>query len=368
MEILKRFKDPHLARRIIEGLNAALGGRSLRVMEVCGTHTMAISRTGIRSLLRGRIELVSGPGCPVCVTDVADIDRMLAYARLKDVTVVTFGDMIRVPGTETSLLGERTRGADIRVVYSPLEAVQMAKNLPDRKVVFLGVGFETTAPVVALALETARQEGIGNFLVYSAFKVVPPAIRVLLEDQEIALDGFLLPGHVSTVTGSLAFAFIGKEYGLPAVVAGFEAVDILTALHRLTEAHDQGRSEVINAYTRAVREDGNPAAREILEKCFETVDARWRGIGKIPQSGLKLREAYAAHDAEEVLPVSLTTPPREPAGCRCGEVLKGKLVPPGCPLFGRACVPESPVGPCMVSSEGSCAAYYRYDRGEGRRA
>lgn len=333
----------------------------LRIMEVCGTHTVAISRAGIRTLLPDKLSLVSGPGCPVCVTDAADIDKMIAFSRLPRVMVATFGDMMRVPGSSSSLAAEKSQGADIRVVYSPFDAVNLASHNPRRTVVFLGVGFETTAPAVALAIEEAADLGLRNFCVYSAHKLVPPALEALCSDPQLGIQGFLFPGHVSTVLGRSAYLKLSQEYGVPAAIAGFEPVDILSAIDLLVEAITSGRGGVINAYRRAVREEGNPRAREAISRVFRTVDACWRGIGHVPLSGLAIREELGEYDAERRFRVDIP-PSRTPAGCACGEVLKGKLLPMECPLFSTICAPDTPVGPCMVSSEGSCAAYYRYHR------
>lgn len=364
MGLTERFRDPELGKRIVARIRARVGregGRPLKIMEVCGTHTMAISRAGIRDLLRGCVRLVSGPGCPVCVTDEADLDRMIALARLPGVIITTFGDMVRVPGSHSYLLLEKSRGAEVRVVYSPLDAVEVAEENPGKKVVFLGVGFETTVPVVALALEEARERRVNNFLVYSAHKLVPPALEALLSDPEIEIDAFLYPGHVSTVLGRQAYEGLHTRYRVPAAIAGFEPLDILQAIDLLVDEVKAGRGGVLNAYPRAVREEGNPYAREAITRCFQPADAPWRGLGVIPASGLQVREEFSAHDAARQLPVEVP-PPRRARGCSCGEVLKGKIEPPQCLLFGGACTPANPVGPCMVSGEGACAAYYHYER------
>lgn len=360
------FRRPDLARGLLDTVQrqaARLAGRLGRrvvLMEVCGTHTVAISRSGMRAALASCLELKSGPGCPVCVTDYADIDAMIALARLPEVTVATFGDMLRVPGSHGSLEEERARGARVQVFYSPLDTVAWAAVHPERQVVFLGVGFETTAPGVALALEAARQRGLPNFSLFSSHKLVPPVMRALVEDPHLAVDGFILPGHVSVITGRQAFDFLAAEYGKPAAVAGFEPVDILAAVGELLKQLASGRAAVANTYTRVVREDGNPVAREVLGRYFEPDAASWRGIGNVPASGLALRPEYGAWDARRRFPVEVP-PPRIPPGCRCGELLKGYIIPPDCRLFGRACTPEHPVGPCMVSSEGACAAYYQWE-------
>lgn len=364
---LEGFRDPLLVRRLlgrVRRLSAAaadrLGHRPV-IMEVCGTHTMAISRSGLRSALADAVELKSGPGCPVCVTDYRDIDAMLALARLPGVTVATFGDMLRVPGSSSSLEKERAGGASVEVFYSPADAVAWAAAHPERQVVFLGVGFETTAPVVAASLEEAREKGLPNFTVYSAHKVIPPVMRALLADPELGIDGFLLPGHVSSVVGRRAFDFLAAEYGIPAAVTGFEPVDILLGLDAVLGQLAKGEAQVVNCYGRVVREEGNRLAQAVLDRYFEPADATWRGIGTVPASGLILKPAFAGFDAARRFTVEVP-PPRIPRGCRCGELLKGKIKPTQCGLFGRGCTPEHPVGPCMVSSEGACAAYYLYDQ------
>lgn len=355
------------ARPFIERIRrkVAEAGRPLRLMEVCGTHTVAISRSGLRSLLAGAVDLVSGPGCPVCVTADSEIDRMLAYCDLPGALVCTYGDLLRVPGSRGSLADRRAAGADVRVVYSVMDAVAMARAAPGRHVIFLGIGFETTAPAAALALATAAEAGVDNFFVHSAHKLTPPAMRALLAEGGAQIDGFLCPGHVSTVLGEEGFAFLAAEYGLPAAIAGFEPLDMLLAVDYLVDAA-LGRQPVrlANMYSRWVKRDGNPQARQVMAQTFEPCDAEWRGLGVIPGSGLALRAAYARFDATLAYPAVVPVPaPRK--SCRCGQVLRGEIRPTGCGLFGKACVPEHPLGPCMVSSEGACAAYYRYDDERG---
>jgi len=364
---LGRWREPDLSRKLLARVIllartvAERLGRLPVFMEVCGTHTVAISRTGLRGLLAGYLELRSGPGCPVCVTDGGEIERMIMLARLPEVTVATFGDMLRVPGRDTSLEEERARGARVEVVYSPADAVALAEAHPEKQVVFLGVGFETTAPTVALALAAAAEKKLPNFTVYSAHKLVPPVMRALLHDPGPAVDGFILPGHVCAVTGRAPFDFIAEQYGLPAVITGFEPLDILGSVYRLLEMILSGHVRVLNGYTRVVREAGNREARLIMNKYFRPVDAFWRGFGPVPESGLALRERFGGFDAARrfALPEPATAV-RE--GCRCGDLLRGRINPRQCPLFAAACTPARPVGPCMVSSEGACAAYYQYER------
>ncbi|MHB0886130.1 MAG: hydrogenase formation protein HypD [Bacillota bacterium] len=363
-DLVREFRRPDLARAILDRIKARLtGAQPLRLMEVCGTHTVAISRSGLRSLLGPEVDLVSGPGCPVCVTSQGDIDAMLELAGRPGVIVATFGDMVRVPGSRCSLLEARAAGARVEVVYSALDAVRLAVANRGDKVVFLGVGFETTTPGTALAIETAEREGVPNFLVYAAHKLVPPALAALMTDPELGIDGLVLPGHVSVVIGRRAYLEPLAARRVPAAIAGFEPVDILLAVDRVAEMLGAGRTEVANTYARAVTEEGNPLAQAAIERCFGPVTATWRGLGEIPGSGLVLRSHLVARDAREKLGVTVREAP-DPPGCSCGDVLRGKIKPPACPLFGGPCSPTAPVGPCMVSTEGACAAYYRYERGE----
>lgn len=362
MRYIDEYRDPGVLRGQLEEIGRF--GFHASFMEVCGTHTMAISRAGLRPLLAERVDLVSGPGCPVCVTSEADIGRAIALAGREGVTLATFGDMMRVPGPRGTLSEAASQGAAVKVVYSPLEALRMAREDPGRKVVFLGVGFETTAPAVAASVMTAKRDGVGNYFVLSLHKLVPPALRALVEMKDFSIDGFLLPGHVSSIIGSRAYAFLAEEYGIPCVIAGFEAADILRAVSLLMKMKREGSPSVVIEYSRAVKPEGNPKAREIMERVFEPADAEWRGLGTIPASGLVMREEFQAHDAG-TWEVDVPALPRD-SGCRCGDVLCGKIKPMGCPLFARVCTPESPVGPCMVSTEGTCASYYLYDYQEGR--
>jgi len=347
-----------LARRVHE-----LVRRPVRIMELCGTHTMAIARHGLTSLLPQQLSLISGPGCPVCVTATEEIDRAMKLARSPGVIVATFGDMLRVPGSEGSLAQARAQGAHVEVVYSALEALELARANPDAQVVMLAIGFETTAPTLAASVLTARAEGLANYSLLVMHKLIPPAIRALLASGEVALDGLLCPGHVSTVIGSRPYEFAARDYFMACVISGFEPVDIMASLVMLLEQIAEGRPRVEIQYARAVRPEGNPKAVEVMNQVFEPLDAPWRGLGVIPMSGLKLREEFAAFDAARRFDLSVP-PPRENPACRCGEVLKGLCTPPECPLFATACTPARPVGPCMVSSEGSCAAWYRYRRQE----
>jgi hydrogenase expression/formation protein HypD len=354
------FRNGETAKKILARLRAA-AGRPIRLMEICGTHTVAIFRHGIRSLLPPAIQLVSGPGCPVCVTATEEIDRAVRLARTPGVHVATFGDLIRVPGTESSLKKEMAAGAKVSMVYSTLDAVDLAQKHPDENVVFLGIGFETTAPTVAAAVQTADRLGLANFFVLSAHKLLPPAMEALLSGGELKIDGFLCPGHVTTIIGVEAYHSVAQRYGTPCVVTGFEPVDVLLGITQLAEMLAEGRADVAIQYKRGASAEGNPKARQVLMTVFEPVDAPWRGLGWIPKSGLGFREAYHRFDAARVFDLAVPPAP-EPPGCRCGEVLRGAVTPPECRLYQKVCTPDDPVGPCMVSSEGTCAAYYRYHR------
>jgi hydrogenase expression/formation protein HypD len=334
-------------------------GRQVRLMEVCGTHTVAIFRHGIRNLLPSDIVLLSGPGCPVCVTAVKDVETAMALARRKEIILTTFGDMMRVPGDKASLFDVKAEGGDVRIVYSPLDSLRIAEENRSKKVVFFATGFETTSPSVAGTISEAERRGIGNFFIYSVHKTVPAALRALLDSGEVRVDGFILPGHVCTVTGSRPYEFVAAEYGRPAVVTGFDGEDILSGIRMILEQLAANQSKVEIQYTKVVKEQGNPRAVAVLNEYFEPEDAEWRGIGVIPGSGLRLRAAYARRDIRNVVELAVHAG-SGPKGCACGEVLKGVKLPSDCRLFGKVCTPDKPVGPCMVSSEGSCAAYFKY--------
>lgn len=340
----------------------AEGKKSLRFMEVCGTHTVAIFRSGIRQILPENVELVSGPGCPVCVTCDDYIDKAIAYSRRKNFVVATFGDMLKVPGSSSSLATASAEGADVRIVYSPLDCIELALNNPHKKIIFLAVGFETTAPTAAATVLAAKARGVKNLFMLSAQKLVPPALRMLLADSQVKVDGFLLPGHVAVVIGAKAFNFLADEFKIPSAVGGFEADEILTALTSLLEQIDNARAEVVNDYRAVVKAEGNVAAQKILSQVYEIADVDWRGIGKIPASGLKMRDDFADFDIERVEPIEIERVEKKSA-CRCGEVLRGIVKPTDCPLFGKACKPLHAVGSCMVSVEGVCAAWFKYGGG-----
>ena len=352
------FKDPVLARGLIKSIQA-LAPEHATLMEVCGTHTVAIARNGIRDLMPEGCKLASGPGCPVCVTANRDIDAVIALARVENVILTPFGDMTRVPGSSSSLLKEQAAGRDVRIVYSPLDALSIAQANPDRPVVFVGVGFETTTPLVAMAIKRAAALGLKNFSVYAAHKNMPGALDVLMGDPELKVDALILPGHVSTIIGIEPYRFLAEKYGIPGVITGFEPLDVLQGIAMLMRQLHEGRAEIENAYARGVMAEGNPVALAAIDDVFETCTATWRGLGPIEGSGYRIREQYAQFDALRRFEPEIEET-REPRGCRCGDVLRGIMAPNECPLFRKVCSPENPVGPCMVSSEGSCAAYFRY--------
>lgn len=341
---------------LIEKINTlAAGKKNLRFMEVCGTHTVSIFRAGIRNILPTNVELVSGPGCPVCVTNDDFIDKAVAYSKIPNIIIATFGDMLKVPGSRTTLAEESASGANVKVIYSPLDCLKIAAENPDKKIIFLAVGFETTAPTAAATILSARNSGLKNLFFLSAQKLVPPALKMLMADPAVKVDGFLLPGHVAVVTGTKVFEFLK----IPAVVAGFEAEEILLAVINLLKQIDEGRAEISNEYKSVVKAEGNIAAKNILYQVYEEVDADWRGLGKIPNSGLKVRDEFADFDIEKVLPLEIETAKKNTA-CRCGEVLRGICKPTDCKLFGKACQPLHAVGSCMISVEGVCAAWFKY--------
>ncbi len=370
LKYIDEFRDPALAHKLLARIEAR-ATRPVRLMEFCGGHTHAVMRYGLRALLPGVVDLRSGPGCPVCVTDNADLDRAIALAthprkgvaQVPGLILTTFGDMVRVPGSRQSLQDAKAAGADVRLVYSTLDALQIARDNPARPVVFLGVGFETTAPTVAAALLQAEQDEVENFYVLSLHKLTPPATRAILDAGDLALDGVIGPGHVTTIIGSDAWRFLPGEYGVPVAVAGFEPLDILQAVADLVDMVEAGQPAVANPYSRSVTPGGNPHALGVLDRVFQVGDADWRGLGRVPASGLGLRPEFARFDAAQRFDVD-PGPTREHRGCLCGDVLRGTVTPPECPLFGTACTPAHPVGACMVSAEGSCAAYYQFAREE----
>ena len=358
MHLADEFRSRKLSRGLL-GRIKELSGRPVNLMEVCGTHTVNFFRFGLRTLLPSSINLLSGPGCPVCVTPTEDVDAALALAGMPGVILVTFGDMMRVPGSRSSLEKERAEGKDIRVVYSSLDALSLAEKEKEKKIVFFAVGFETTQPGVACTVLEARERDLANFFLLVAHKVIPPAMEVLLAGKEVHIDAFLCPGHVSTIIGAHPYEFIPEKYGVPCVITGFEPLDILRGVEMSLTQIEKNSSRVEIQYRRCVREEGNKEAQKRIAEVFEVVDAPWRGLGEIPASGLALREDFSPYDARKAFPLQLE-PAEDPPECRCGEILRGVIIPPECPQFGKVCHPENPLGPCMVSSEGTCAAYYRY--------
>jgi len=350
---LLKFRDPDLIKRIVNDLKN--WEKSIKVMEVCGSHTMAIGHWGIRKLLPKTISLISGPGCPVCVTPASVIDSLID---LKGVTIATFGDLIRVPGQNGTLEQARAKGLDVRMVYSPLEALKIAEK---KETVFVGIGFETTIPGIAQTILLASKNKVKNFSVLPAFKLVPPALDALLSAEDVELNGFLLPGHVSVIIGSDAYQILPEKFGIGGVVTGFEPLDILIGIQKLVKQNQTNNPVIENEYSRVVTKKGNEQAQKVIDQVLKVEDALWRGIGWIPKSGLGIREDFQEFDAFKKYGITLTEK-ADKTGCRCADVLKGKIIPSECPLFEKTCKPNNPIGPCMVSSEGSCAAYYKYER------
>ena len=359
MKYIDEYRDKDLVVKLIEQIKKR-SKKQISLMEVCGGHTMSIQKFGIPSLLPDTIKLISGPGCPVCVSDRKYIDQAIAYSRLDDVIITTYGDLIRVPGSTSSLDKEKAKGADIRIVYSILDALMVAKKNRRKKVVFLGIGFETTAPGSAAGIIKAQMAGLRNFYLFSSHKIMPPAMEALI-DEGVNLNGYIAPGHVTTITGTGIYKNIPEKYGLGCVVSGFEPVDLLTAILMLVNQIEDNNPKVEIAYTRVVKPEGNIKAQQMLDEVFELRDDWWRGLGVLPKSGLKIREKYADFDAEIQIPIEVE-PTREDKGCICGEILKGVKNPKDCKLFAKVCTPTNPVGACMVSNEGSCHAYYKYNR------
>jgi hydrogenase expression/formation protein HypD len=348
-------------KELVKSIDDNKPDHKINIMEVCGTHTMAISRYGLRQLIPETINLISGPGCPVCVTPAGDIDRIIEIAGKYEVSIFTFGDILRVPGSKSSLYNKRSEGKDIKICYSPADALDFARNNPGRKVIFIAIGFETTIPLTSVIIKRAYQEKINNFYIYNTHKLIPEALELLLLDKEVEIDAFLCPGHVSAIIGSKPYDFIAEDYHIPCVISGFEPMDILESIATIIKQINKGISEVKIQYSRVVREEGNPAAVKSIYEVFDKSDSVWRGLGNIPGSGLKLKKKFLKFDAKTYFPVKRFIS-REPAGCQCGDVLKGIKKPAECRLFSKICKPENPIGPCMVSSEGSCAAYYKYEK------
>jgi hydrogenase expression/formation protein HypD len=358
LKYIEEYRDGALARDLVKKINS-VSKKKLRLMEVCGTHTTSIFRHGIRSVLPETITLLSGPGCPVCVTAQKDIDAFVAFARVENVIVTTFGDLIKVPGSSSTLGKEKAVGGDVRIVYSISDAINIARDNKDKQVVFCGVGFETTIPTIAAGILMAIRGNVDNFFIYSANKLTPPALAALMETDGVEIDGFILPGHVSVITGTNAYRGTFEKYDMPSVIAGFEPIDILKAILLLIQQNEAGKPVLENAYPRAVSDAGNVKAKQIMNQVFEVNNAFWRGIGEIPLSGMGLKNEYGKFDAATKFGMDMPNVP-EPRGCACGEILMGLKTPEECALYKKKCTPMTPVGPCMVSSEGACAAFYRY--------
>lgn len=358
MKFISEFRRSELAEGLISQIHRQ-SKTPARLMEFCGGHTVTIFRYGIRQVLPQTIAMVSGPGCPICVTANADLDKAIALSQIPGVIIATFGDMLKVPGSHTSLQKVKANGADVRTVYSTMDALKIAEADSNKSVVFLGIGFETTAPTIAASVLQAEEKEIRNYYVLSLHKLCPPVIQAILDSGEVKLGGLICPGHVSAIIGSHPWEFIARDYGIPCVVSGFEPLDILQCVDMLVAQIENGESKVEIAYRRGVRPEGNQQALKLMEQVFEPCPARWRGMGEVPDSGLKLRQEYQRFDAELAFDIALG-PAYEPTGCICGDILRGVKTPLDCQLFGKACTPQYPVGPCMVSSEGACSAYYLY--------
>jgi hydrogenase expression/formation protein HypD len=360
MKFLDEYRDAHIARTLAKEV-AACTTRDWVLMEICGGQTHTIMRYGLDEILPKQIELVHGPGCPVCVTPLETIDKALALALRPEVILVSYGDMLRVPGSNSDLFRAKAQGADVRVAYSPTEAVKIARANPDRKVVFLAIGFETTAPANAMAAWLAKREGLKNLSLLVSHVLVPPAIRALLATPENRVQGFIAPGHVCTIVGYSEYESLVRDFNIPIVVGGFEPVDLLEAVLMLVKQLERGEARVENQYVRSVTYKGNERAQEVVREVFEVADQKWRGIGMIPNSGLRLSDAYADYDANKIFDLQLVSED-EPAECISAQVLQGLKKPTDCPAFAMRCTPENPLGAPMVSSEGACAAYYHYRR------
>lgn len=358
MKYINEYRNPELAKKIIKKIHNT-SKKKLRLMEVCGTHTMSIFKHGIRGLLPHNITLLAGPGCPVCVTAQKDIDAFIELASIKDVILTTFGDLIKVPGSKSSLAKKKADKADIRIVYSIFDAINIAKENPNKKIVFCAVGFETTIPTIAAGILIAKQKKLSNFFIYSAHKLTPSALGALVKTDGIKIDGFILPGHVSVITGTNAYAPIFKKYNIPSVITGFEPIDILKSILLLIVQNETCKPALTNAYQRAVSDSGNIIAQQTMKRVFKVCNTKWRGIGEIALSGMELKKEYSCFNAcieFGINPIDLP----EPKGCICGEILMGLKTPEACVLYKKRCTPQDPIGPCMVSSEGTCAAFYKY--------
>ncbi len=359
MKFKEEFNDVDISKAIARKIKK-ISARKIKIMEVCGTHTTSIFKNGIKSVLPDNISLISGPGCPVCVTALKDIDSFIEITKKEAVISAIFGDLMRIPGTNSSIEKERAKGRNIRIVSSALDAVDIAEENPDKRIVFFGIGFETTSPTIASSIITARERNIKNYSVYAAHKILPPALDILMKNNA-EISAFILPGHVSMVIGEKAYIPFFERYKIPCVITGFEPLDILYAILSIVKQIETNEIKLENAYQRAVAFEGNKKAAKIIKTVFKEADSIWRGIGNIPESGLKIKDDFAEFDAEKIFDIDISYS-KEPKGCACGDILKGIKIPPDCPLYKKVCTPLNPVGACMVSSEGSCAAYFKYYR------
>ncbi len=361
VKYIDEYRNPQLAQALTKKIRAISLNTQANLMEVCGGHTFTIMKYGINQLFPKKLRLISGPGCPVCVTSNKLIDYAIILARQPELIITTFGDLIRVPGSRSSLQTEKSKGSDIRICYSALDAVEIAAKNPRKEIVFLGIGFETTAPTVAAAILAARAKGLTNFSVLSTHKTMPRAMQALVEAENLALDGFICPGHVSSITGLGIYEFIASDYRIPCVVSGFEPLDLLESIYMLMKQIQENRARVENQYKRCVRYEGNPKAKSLMEKVFQPTDMEWRGLGIIPSSGLKIRSSFQQYDAYVRFDIKVP-PVEETPGCICGDIMRGVKTPRECKLFRRICTPQNPQGACMVSSEGTCATFYQYQQ------
>jgi hydrogenase expression/formation protein HypD len=359
---IEDYRDPRLTDQLLGDIRevaSRIASDTVSLMEVCGTHTMAIARYGIRSLLPKKLKLLSGPGCPVCVTPAGYVDAAISLSENPDVVIVTFGDLMRVPGSQSNLAAAKAAGGDVRVAYSPTYALELAQRYPRRKIVFLAIGFETTSPSVAWTMLQAKEDRLRNLSFLPACKLIPPALNALASSENVKIDGLICPGHVSAIIGTAPYDQLARQYGIPCVVSGFEPVDVLLAVLLLCRQMAAGEAKVELEYSRSVRKEGNPKALKLLDEVFTPADSPWRGLGTIPASGLEIKTHMSDHDAKAVFGIDIP-PGKDDPGCRCGDVLRGLISPPECPLFRTRCSPLTPVGACMVSSEGACAAFYKY--------
>lgn len=362
MRYIDEFRNKNLIKEVLSKIKEIVPKDKINIMEVCGTHTQSFCRFGLDKLLPSNLRLISGPGCPVCVSSQGYIDSAIKLAAHKDVIMLTFGDMLRIPGSFSTLEKERARHGNVRVVYSALDSLNVAKLNPDKKIVFLAVGFETTAPTIALSIISAKKENLRNLFFFSSLKLIPPAIEYLVRDKRLNLNGFLCPGHVSAIIGTKPYEFIPKRYAIPCCIAGFEPLDILEGIYLLVLQMVKKKAVVANQYVRVVTKKGNLKAQKIIKRVFKISDAYWRGLGRIPNSGLKIKDEFSRLDIEKIFPITDKEPKISDKQkiCRCADILKGLISPLDCPLFLKVCSPDNPIGPCMVSIEGACNAYYKY--------